>query len=315
MTVHKNLDQLPAFKNAVVTIGTFDGVHTGHLQIINQLKEEAKAVCGESVIITFNPHPRRIVHNQNAEIRLINTLPEKIELLEAQGIDHLVIVPFTKAFAEQPANEYIENFLVKYFHPHTIIIGYDHRFGHNRQGDYHLLEAVKKQFNFRVKEIPEHVLQNSAISSTRIRQAIINGQIKTANEFLGYNYFFEGSVIEGNKLGRTIGYPTANLRIEDAEKLVPGNGVYAVEVIGQWSLVNGEAARLKGMMNIGVRPTVDGTKRSIEVNIFDFDGDIYGQTLRVYVKAYLRGEVKFAGLDGLKEQLAKDEVEARIILQ
>ncbi len=307
MTVHKNLDLLPAFTNAVITIGTFDGLHTGHLQIINQLKDEAKAVGGETVIITFNPHPRRIVQNQKTEVRLLNTLSEKIELLQVQGIDHLVIVPFTKAFAEQTAHDYVANFLVKYFHPHTIIIGYDHRFGHNRQGDYHLLEALKEQFGYRVKEIPEHVLQNSAISSTRIRQAIINGQIETANEFLGYDYFFEGTVIEGNKLGRTIGYPTANIRIGDDEKLVPGNGVYAVTVNCQQSTVDG----LKGMMNIGVRPTVDGTKRTIEVNIFDFDEDIYGQTMRIYVKAYLRGEVKFAGLDALKEQLAKDAIDAK----
>ncbi|MES2776891.1 MAG: bifunctional riboflavin kinase/FAD synthetase [Bacteroidota bacterium] len=313
MTVHKNLDQLPAFKNAVVTIGTFDGVHTGHLQIINQLKDEAKAVGGESVIITFHPHPRRIIQNQTTEVRLLNTLNEKIELLEANGIDHLVIVPFTKAFAEQPANEYIANFLVENFHPHTIIIGYDHRFGHNREGDYHLLEDLKEQFNYRVKEIPGHVLQNSAISSTRIRQAIINGQINTANECLGYDYFFEGVVIEGNKLGRTIGYPTANLRIGDDEKLVPGNGVYAVEVNLQSAISNLPSETFKGMMNIGVRPTVDGTKRTIEVNIFDFDEDIYGQTMRVYLKAYLRGEVKFSGLDALKEQLAKDAVAAKKI--
>ncbi len=336
MTVHKNLDLLPAFTNAVITIGTFDGLHTGHLQIINQLKDEAKAEGGETVIITFNPHPRRIVHNQSTEVRLLNTLSEKIELLEAQGINHLVIVPFTKAFAEQAAHDYVANFLVKYFHPHTIIIGYDHRFGHNRQGDYHLLEALKEQFGYRVKEIPEHVLQNSAISSTRIRQAIINGQIDTANEFLGYDYFFEGTVIEGNKLGRTIGYPTANIRIGDDEKLVPGNGVYAVVIAVDrqpsidnhqlpgdnhsitknnpyQSSVNGRrsTADLKGMMNIGVRPTVDGTKRTIEVNIFDFDEDIYGQTMRVYVKAYLRGEVKFSGLDALKEQLTKDAIEAK----
>ncbi|MEO7309527.1 MAG: bifunctional riboflavin kinase/FAD synthetase [Chitinophagaceae bacterium] len=314
MTVHKNLDHLPAFTNAVITIGTFDGVHTGHLQIINQLKEEAKAVGGESVIITFHPHPRRIIQNQITEIRLINTLGEKIELLGAQGIDHLVIVPFTKSFSDMSANDYIENFLVKYFHPHTIIIGYDHRFGHNREGDYHLLEDLKLKLNYKVKEIPGHVLQNSAISSTRIRQAIINGQIATANECLGYDYFFEGLVIEGNKLGRTIGYPTANLRITDDEKLVPGNGVYAVEVTGNWGVANGKKEiqpLYQGMMNIGVRPTVDGTKRTIEVNIFDFDKDIYGQTIRVYVKAYLRGEVKFAGLDALKEQLGKDALDAR----
>ena len=330
MIVHNNLELLPAFTNAVITIGTFDGLHTGHLQIINQLKDEAKAVGGETVIITFNPHPRRIVQNRTTEVRLLNTLSEKIELLEAQGIDHLVIIPFTKAFAEQAASDYVSDFLVKYFDPHTIIIGYDHRFGHNRQGDYHLLEALKEQFGYRVKEIPEHVLQNSAISSTRIRHAIINGQIATANEFLGYDYFFEGTVIEGNKLGRTIGYPTANIQIGDDEKLVPGNGVYAVivnrrpttdnnyiiqnnpyqsSVYGRLSTVS-----LNGMMNIGVRPTLDGTKHTIEINIFDFDEDIYGQTIRVYVKAYLRSEIKFTGLDALKEQLAKDATEAKNIL-
>ncbi len=311
MTVHKNLDLLPSFTNAVVTIGTFDGLHTGHLQIINQLKDEANAVGGETVIITFNPHPRKIVPNQTTEVRLLNTLAEKIELLEAQNINHLVIVPFTKAFAELPAHKYIEDFLVKYFHPHTIIIGYDHRFGHNRQGDYHLLEALKMPFGYWVKEIPEHVLQNSAISSTRIRQAIINGQIETANEFLGYNYFFEGTVIEGNKLGRTIGYPTANIRIGDDEKLVPGNGVYGVEVILQCPLVSGQSRILKGMMNIGVRPTVDGTKRTIEVNIFNFNETIYGQTIRVTLIVFLRGEVKFAGLEALKQQLAKDAIDAK----
>ena len=311
MTVHKNLDLLPAFKNAVVTIGTFDGLHTGHLQIIHQLKNEAKAISGESVIITFHPHPRRIIENQMTEVKLLNTLSEKIELLQGQGIDHLVIVSFTKTFAEQSAREYVENFLVKYFHPHTIIIGYDHHFGHNREGNYHLLEAMKQQFNYRVKEIPEHVLQNSAISSTRIREAILNGEIETANEFLGYDYFFEGVVAEGNKLGRTIGYPTANINISDDEKLVPGNGVYAVEINLQFAMSNLQSETFKGMMNIGVRPTVDGTKRSIEVNIFDFDENIYGQTIRVCVKAHLRSEVKFSGLDALKEQLAKDAVEAK----
>lgn len=312
MTVHYHLDQLPYFKNAIVTIGTFDGVHTGHCKILQQLKDEAQKVGGETVIITFNPHPRRIVRGVAAAVQLLNTLDEKIKLLDEQGINHLVVVPFTEAFASQPAKEYVENFLVRLFHPHTIIIGYDHHFGYQRLGNFQLLEMMKTRFNYRVKEIPEHVLQQSTISSTKIRGALLDGNIKTANEFLGYPYFFEGMVIEGNKLGRTIGYPTANLRMTDAEKLVPGNGVYAVD-----AYVNNkeglEGLRLKGMMNIGIRPTVNGTQRTIEVNLFDFDADIYGNTLQVFVKSKLRDEKKFGGLDELKGQLAKDKLEASVL--
>lgn len=309
MTVHRSLDQLPVFRNAVITIGTFDGVHSGHKQIINQLKEEAHVVNGETVIITFNPHPRKILQNQLHEVNLINTLSEKIELLEIEGIDHLVIVPFTKSFSDQQAGDYIENFLVKYFHPHTIIIGYDHHFGRNREGNYQLLEAMKEKYNYKVKEIPKHVWKKNIISSTNIRNAIINGDIETANDCLGYDYFFEGVVIEGNKLGKTIGYPTANICINNKEKLIPANGVYAVGVVVEHHK-SPDNLLLKGMMNIGTRPTVGGTKQTIEVNIFDFDEDIYGRTLRIYVKKYLRSEIKFSGLEALKVQLGKDKQNA-----
>ncbi len=305
MTVHYHLDQLPYFRNAIVTIGTFDGVHTGHGQILQQLKDEAVKQHGETVIITFNPHPRRIIRGVASAVQLLNTLDEKIWLLSAQGVDHLVVVPFTIAFSEQPAKEYIENFLVRRFHPHTIIIGYDHHFGYQRQGNYHLLEAMKNTFNYRVKEIPEHVLQQSTISSTKIREALLAGRIGEANTFLGYTYFFEGLVTEGNKLGRTIGYPTANLHISDSEKLIPGNGVYAVDVLIHYPEHNGQ--QYTGMMNIGIRPTINGTKQTIEVNIFDFDTDIYGSTLQVFVKEKLREEKKFNGLEELKEQLSKDK--------
>ncbi len=305
MTVHYHLDQLPFFKNAIVTIGTFDGVHTGHRQILQQLKDEAAKQGGETVIITFNPHPRRIVRGQAQAVQLLNTLDEKIKLLDEQGIDHLVVVPFTEAFASQPAKDYVENFLVRLFHPHTIIIGYDHHFGYQRQGNFQLLEALKNTFNYRVKEIPEHVLQQSTISSTKIRGALLAGNLATANAFLGYSYFFEGLVIEGNKLGRTIGYPTANLKILDAEKLVPGNGVYAVDAVVKGAGENSQL--INGMMNIGIRPTVNGTQRTIEVNLFHFDADIYGSTLQVFVKEKLRDEKKFSGLDELKVQLAKDK--------
>ncbi len=309
MQVHRYSASLPPFQNAIVTIGTFDGVHTGHLQIIQQLKSEAKAANGESVIITFHPHPRRIVGQQNSEVRLLNTLDERIELLRKAGIDHLVIVPFTEAFASQSALEYIQNFLVAHFKPHTIIIGYDHRFGRNREGNFQLLEAVKEIHGFRIKEITEQVLHNITISSTQIRKSLHGGHITEANEYLGYPYFLEGEVVGGKKLGRTIGYPTANIRLLDEEKLVPANGVYAVQaaILAENKTPLYEPVLLNGMMNIGVRPTVEGTNRTIEVNLFDFDREIYGAILRVYFYKRLRGEIKFEGLDQLKAQLAMDK--------
>lgn len=306
--VHRDLQHLPEFKKAVITIGTFDGVHLGHQQIIKLLKAEAAEIGGETVIITFHPHPRKVVSHGKSAVKIINTLPEKTELLDKLGIEHLVVVAFNEEFASQAAEEYIEKFLVKNFHPSTIIIGYDHKFGQNRLGDYHLLENMGEKYNYRVKEIPEHVLNQITISSTKIREALLKPDIDTANTFLGYDYFFEGKVVEGNKLGRTIGYPTANLVIENEEKLIPGNGVYAVRLtIGVNEVI------LKGMMNIGMRPTVDGTKRTIEVNIFNFDEDIYGQVMKVYIHKFLRGEVKFDGLEQLKEQLAKDKIKAGAI--
>jgi riboflavin kinase/FMN adenylyltransferase len=224
-----------------------------------------------------------------------------------------VEVPFNKDFAEQPAAEYIKNFLVDKFNPHTIIIGYDHRFGRNREGNFQLLENEAEKYGFKVKEIPEKVLQDVIISSTKVRDALHDGDIGAAAAYLGYDYFFTGKVIEGNKLGRTIGYPTANLQIEDEQKLIPANGVYAVDVLLDPSKGK-EAVQLKGMMNIGVRPTVDGTKRVIEVNIFDFEEMIYGRELKITLRKKLRNEVKFNGLEELKAQLAKDKSAARSVL-
>lgn len=307
MKVHRELaGSLPEFKQAVVTIGTFDGVHLGHRQILSQLKEEAARIGGETVIITFHPHPRKIISSVPGDIKLLNTLPEKIGLLEKEGIDHLVVVPFDHVFANQTAEEYVKDFLYRYFRPHTVIIGYDHRFGKGREGDYHLMKTYGENLGFEVKEISEQLINEIVISSTKIRRALMENEVDTANEFLGYPYFFEGTVIEGNKLGRTIGYPTANLHVASEEKLIPGDGVYAVTCTtrppgGMQSIA------YKGMMNIGLRPTVDGKKRVIEVNIFDFDKDIYGQTLQVHLHSHLRGEVKFNGLDALKAQLEKDK--------
>ena len=306
MRVHYELaGALPIFNKAVVTIGTFDGVHLGHRQIIAQLKEVATAIGGETVIITFHPHPRKIISSVPGDVKLLTTLDEKIVLLEATGIDHLVVVPFDHIFSNQTAQQYVEDFLYKYFKPHTVIIGYDHRFGKGRVGDYRLLEQYGQSLGFEVKEIPEQLLNEVAVSSTKIRQALIEKDIVTANAFLGYAYFFEGTVVEGNKLGRTIGYPTANIHIGSEEKLIPGDGVYAVSVVN--TALRATNTIFKGMMNIGLRPTVDGKKRVIEVNIFDFDADIYGETLQMRLHHYLRGEVKFNGLESLKAQLLKDK--------
>lgn len=309
MKVHRDIDNLPVFRNAVVTIGTFDGVHMGHRQILDKLKEEAIAINGETVIITFHPHPRKVISSTILGIRLINTLDERLQLLEQNGIDHVVIVPFTDAFANQPAEDYVKNFLVNRFHPHTVIIGYDHRFGRDRLGDYKLLEKKAIEYNYHLKEIPKHILDNISISSTNIREAILHNDTETANLLLGYEFFFSGVVVHGDKIGRTLGYPTANLKVKDEEKITPGNGIYAV-----YASLPGNSNRLKGMMSIGFRPTVDGRRRVIEVNLFDFSEEIYDQTLTVYVKKYLREEVKFEGLEALVRQIDQDKINSLAVL-
>jgi riboflavin kinase/FMN adenylyltransferase len=311
MQVHyQESGTLPIFKNAVITIGTFDGVHLGHRQIINQITAEAKLIGGESVIISFYPHPRSIIASTKSEVKLLGTLEEKISLLSKTGVDHLVIIPFDQAFANQSAEAYISHFLVAHFHPHTIVIGYDHRFGKNRVGDYQLLVAYGKEQGFEVKEIPEHILNEIVISSTKIRHALLHTDISTANKFLGYEYFFEGLIVKGNQLGRTLGYPTANLSIESNDKLIPGNGVYAVHALIIDDGITTHSL-LKGMMNIGIRPTIDGVQRVIEVNLFDFDQEIYGKKLKVFVHSHLRAEQKFGGLEALKTQLALDKLSAQ----
>lgn len=312
MQVHRDLSRLPVFRNAVITIGTFDGVHAGHRKIIEQLQEEAGKIGGETVIITFHPHPRQVVREGQAPVPILTTLPEKIALMQLLKIDHLVVIPFDKSFSNQSAEGYIQYFLWDKFHPHTIITGYDHKFGKGRSGSYLLLEQWGERLGFAVKEIPEKTLNEITISSTKIREALLNHDIGTANYFLTYTYFFEGLVVKGNQLGRTIGYPTANIEVQDKEKLIPGNGIYAVEVRHQPSPF--KLHSYHGMMSIGLNPTVNGTKRTIEVNIFDFDKDIYGGSVSVHVKYYLRAEEKFSGLDALKEQLLKDKEQSLKLL-
>ena len=303
MTVYTDIQNLPIFKNAVITIGTFDGVHFGHQQILSLMKSAAKQLNGETVIITFHPHPRKIIGANKAPIYLLNTLDEKINLLEKYDIDHLVIIPFTEKFAQQSAEDYIADFLVNTFHPQTIIIGHDHRFGRDRIGDFQLLEDKALKFGYQVKEIPGYMLNDVTISSTKIREALLNGDIEKAHDLLSYDYYFTGKIVKGNQLGRTIGYPTANIKMMDENKLIPCNGVYSVLVSNENLKIN----QLGGMMNIGYRPTVEGNERTIEVNLFNFDQSIYDENLTITLKKYLRSEEKFSGLDKLKIQLEKDK--------
>ncbi|HZH65379.1 MAG TPA: riboflavin biosynthesis protein RibF [Flavisolibacter sp.] len=299
MKVHHDIEKLPAFKNAVITIGTFDGVHAGHQKIIAALKAEAATVVGETVIITFNPHPRKIVKAIDP-LQLINTLEEKIDLLTKAGIDHLVVVPFTPAFSELTADEYIVNFLIGKFHPVSIIIGYDHHFGKGRSGNYTLLEEQAAEFNYNLVEIPKHLLDEVGVSSTKIRNAILSGDITAANKLLGYSFFFDGRVVKGDQLGRTLGYPTANLELIHDDKIRLGHGVYAV-----YASINGE--RRKGMLSIGNRPTLVASEEKIEVNIFDFNKTIYGETVHITVEHFLRPQEKYPSLDVMVQQLHKDK--------
>lgn len=299
MQVHRSIEGLPTFSNAVITIGTFDGVHAGHRKIIGALISESKAIEGESIIITFHPHPRKIVH-PDEPLQLINTLGEKIELLSQTGIDHLVIVPFSHEFSEQSAHDYVESFLIRKFRPHTIIIGYDHHFGKGRQGNFMMLAEKADQYNYRLLEIPKYILDEIAVSSTKIRNALLQSDVGTANKLLGYEFFFEGKVIKGDQLGRKLGYPTANLQYIDPEKIHLGHGVYA-------AYAELRDRKFRGMLSIGTRPTLDNSDERVEINLFDFDEEIYDQILRVKVKRYLRPQEKYASLDDLKAQLAKDK--------
>ena len=304
MFVHNNINQLPQFQQSVITIGTFDGVHAGHRKLIAMMKEEAMNIQGTTILITFYPHPRRIIHSESTAVSMLNTMEEKISLLEQLGIDHLVIIPFNEIFANQSPEAYIEHFLVKNFSPQVIIIGHDHQFGKNRTGNIDLLIEKANQFHYQVKEIPGFMMHDITISSTAIRNALKEGDIEKATHYLGYHYQFTGLVEHGKQLGRTIGFPTANIDIEDTEKLVPGNGVYAVEIP-----IPSKQLFKKGMMNIGTRPTVDGTTRKIEVHIFDFNEDIYGDKLIIVMKKRIRNEEKFPNVDSLKGQLGQDKAE------
>jgi riboflavin kinase/FMN adenylyltransferase len=300
MKVYHNINEFKPVNNAVVTIGTFDGVHLGHRKIIARIKELAAECGGETVILTFFPHPRMILHPEDESIKLINTIHEKAQLLEELGIDHLIITPFSRDFSNQGAEDYIRDVLVNTIGTKKIVIGYDHRFGKDRLGGLEDLLKFAPVYDYEVIEIPEQDIHDVAVSSTRIRTALLEGEIELANEFLGYPFFITGKVGRGDKIGRQIGYPTANIIIEENYKLIPCDGIFSAKV-----KVRGET--YKGMAYIGTRPTINGVTRNIEVNIFDFDTEIYGEDLQMAFYHFVRGDVKFTGLDGLIIQLAKDK--------
>ncbi len=307
MRVFRDLNHLPAFKNSVITIGTFDGVHLGHQKIIERLNLLAKQHGGESIIITFHPHPRIVINPGDKSLRLLNTVEEKAALLESYGIDNMVVVPFSRQFSEQEAEEYVRNFLVKNFNPKYIVIGYDHRFGKDRAGDFKLLEKMKEELGYELEEITREMLDDIAISSTKIRAALTSGNIALANELLGHTYTVSGTVVRGLQNGRKLGYPTANIQVTDEHKLIPGTGIYVVRV-KQGGTVYG------GMISIGHNPTFDGKEQTLEVNIFEFDKDIYGSTITIEFLHFLRHEKKFESVEALIEEIKRDEVKSRDFL-
>ena len=304
MQVHYTLSDFPNLSFPVVTSGTFDGVHLGHQTIIARLKELSLKFEGQSVVITYHPHPRMVLQPENTELELLNTLPEKIARLEQLGVDHLLIIPFDNSFASLTSEDFIRKILVDVVHTRKLVIGYDHHFGKNREGSFdHLMEYGPK-YGFDVEEIPAQDIDQVAVSSTKIREALRKGDIQAANRYLGYAYPFNGKVMKGRQLGRKIEFPTANLEIVPDRKLIPANGVYAVNVIVENAIYN-------GMMNIGFRPTVSDEKlRTIEVHIFDFDNDIYDKEIKVRMITRIRDEIRFNGIVELREQLKKDKLEA-----
>ena len=289
--------------DTVVTIGTFDGIHIGHQKIIKQVVEMAKRNQLFPTVLTFFPHPRMVL-KPSEPIQLLQTIEERAFLMENYGIEQLVIQPFDKEFASLTAEQYVKNILMKKLRAKIIIIGYDHRFGRQRAAGIEELKEFGKRYHFQVIEIPVQEVEAVSVSSTKVRKALLSGDIKEANHYLGYPFSFSGEVIHGQKLGRTLGYPTANIQIETPHKIVPKIGVYIV-----YSFIQG--CKVFGMLSIGKNPTIEGKGESIEVYFFDFNGDLYGQQLRIYFVDYLREEVKFSSIEALKEQLQKDEVEAR----
>jgi riboflavin kinase/FMN adenylyltransferase len=299
LKIYTSLQEFTSTKKTIVTLGTFDGVHLGHTVILDRICNIAKQENLESVVLTFFPHPRLIVSN-DSEIKLLNTMAEKAKLLEQKGIQNFIIHPFDKLFSDLSPREFVEQILIKQLNIQKIIIGYDHKFGKNRAADFNDLIDFGKEFGFEVEEIPAKQVDEVSVSSTKIRKSLLEGKISLANTYLGYLYMLSGNVVKGNQLGRTIGFPTANIQISENYKLIPKNGVYIVT-----ALVNNKT--IFGMMNIGVKPTLGENLLSIEVHLLQFSEDIYGQKIQVNVIERLRDEQKFESFEALKSQLEIDK--------
>ena len=310
LKVYHKIEDFKQVKNLVATVGTFDGVHVGHQEIIGKLKEVAKQTDGETLLLTFFPHPRMVLFPDDDSLKLINTLKEKTELLASFGLDHLIILPFSVEFSRITPTEYIRDLLIRDIGIKTLVIGYNHQFGRNRKGNFELLEELSPVYGFDVLEITAQEINEIKVSSTKIRRAIESGDISTANDYLKYNFSLSGIVVEGDQIGRKIGFPTANIKVLEKHKLLPGNGVYAVTV----AVKNHQ---YKGMLNIGIRPTInnDADRSSIEVHLFDMNEEFYDETIQVEFSTKLRDEIKFVNLDELKTQLHKDKECALLVLQ
>lgn len=308
MKIYHGIEDFARLPYAVVTSGTFDGVHVGHQKILSRLREAATRSNGETVVITFWPHPRLVLHPEDTSLKLLNTFEEKAELLKLQGIQHLLRIPFTREFSQLSSEEFITQIIVETIGTKKLIIGYDHHFGKNREGSFEQLKLNAPKYGFEVEEIPRQDVDHVGVSSTKIRKALEEGDIETASHFLGSPYSITGRVVIGDKLGRILGYPTANLEIDTAYKLVPADGIYAVTI-------NYNHHEYQGMLYIGNRPTVKGMKRNIEVNIFDFDADIYGESLTIHFHKLIRRDTRFSDLEELKNQLHKDKEAALSILR
>lgn len=315
MYIHKGLHNLPGFKNAVLTIGTYDGVHFGHQQIIKRINDIAKEIDGESVLLTFDPHPRLVLNPNDDTLKLISTIDEKEELLETFGLKHLVIAEFSKEFASMEAEDYVEKILISNFHPKKIVIGYDHHFGKNRKGNIGLLRQLSSKYNYKVEEISAQTLDEISVSSTKVRNALLAGDIKHANQFLAHPFTIKGKVVHGDKIGKILGFPTANIEVSYPHKLIPASGVYAVKIKIAMSADRQDNQFYKGALSIGYRETVfDNSKLTIEVFILDFDGDLYNKELDMIFVDYLRPQIKYENWDLLKEQIEKDVLSVRSVV-
>ena len=307
MKVFTAIPNYPSENKSIVTIGTFDGVHLGHRVILKRMKEIAKKTKGKSVLLTFSPHPRHVLHKDNQDMKLITTLQEKQDLINQAGLDNLVIHEFTKKFSRIKPVNFVRDILVEQLNVHTLVIGYDHHFGRNREGSIQELTTLADLYDFNIEKIDPQYFEDVTVSSSKIRKLIEKGEMVKAKQYLGYEFMLNGKVIKGNSLGKTINFPTANIVVEDKWKILPADGVYAVKTVL-------EAKEYKGMMNIGQKPTVDGNGISLEVNIFDFNQDIYGKGIEIRFVKRIRDERKFEDLQGLKKQLLIDRNKAMQIL-